>query len=203
MVGRKFNRLTVVSEHDKRGFETRWLCQCECGNQSIVMGKNLRKGTTKSCGCYATEQRGKTNLRHGMHGSREYQIWADMKARCGNTSHNAFAQYGGRGISVCARWQSFELFLADMGERPRGFWIDRIDVNGNYEPSNCRWASAKEQGNNRRSNIRIAIGDEVKTLMQWCEQFGLVYYRVRNRLARGWEPLGALGIDTNLEVKRV
>ncbi|MBA4220176.1 MAG: hypothetical protein C0458_05540 [Methylobacterium sp.] len=114
-----------------------------------------------------------------------------MRARCSNPNDTDYADYGGRGIAVCSRWDDFAAFYADMGNRPDGHTIDRIENGGNYEPSNCRWAEAKTQANNKRSNRIITIGGDSKTLQAWCDQFGIEPSKVRYRLSRGWAPEAA------------
>lgn len=165
VTGQRFGRLVVAARaaSDKDG-RAMWLCNCDCGRTSAARGKDLRSGNTMSCGCYEREVRDAmalvANLRHGHSGGRDvapsptYQSWRAMKKRCLNLNHTSWPDYGGRGITICDRWLDFEGFLADMGERPAGTSIDRIDNDGNYEPSNCRWATGSEQRLNQRRRDR-------------------------------------------------
>jgi hypothetical protein len=157
--GQTFGRLTVVSRVPRRPDEyktaqVKWLCKCECGNEAIVGSNNLRKGRTLSCGCFNRERSTEANTRHGnatrRSTTREYRIWASMLSRCRNPGTNNYKYYGGRGISVCERWHTFDNFLADIGEIPHPLTIDRIDNEGNYEPGNVRLATPKEQAQNKR-----------------------------------------------------
>lgn len=161
LVGQKFSRLTVTERSTvNAGIKAHWHCVCDCGKTSIVATSDLKSGHTKSCGCLNDEVRKTKPIKHGFNRTPTHVSWLAMLARCSNSNLKSYKNYGGRGITVCARWSSFENFLADIGERPHGRSIDRIDVNGNYEPGNCRWATASEQRRNQRPRAAAAIGGE-------------------------------------------
>jgi len=168
MTGKIFNRWTVLSfSHINKQRDAFWNCKCICGNVKKVSGKSLRKDISKSCGCLRKEKTGDMRRTHGLSKTSEYGIYTAMLQRCYNPNANAYADYGGRGIYVCKEWKgSFETFLVDMGLKPSSkHSLDRINVNGNYEPSNCRWATIQEQADNRRKagNISIFSLEELQT----------------------------------------
>lgn len=189
--GQRFGRLTVMSQSDRRdgNGNIAWVCRCDCGQIATVGGKSLRAGDSRSCGCLFLEvaaEKGRRILRkHGMTGSPLHGVWMGMRERCSNPNDPKWNRYGGRGIRVCERWNSFENFAEDMGPRPDGMTIERDDVNGDYEPSNCRWATQIEQQNNRTNNRRLVIGGRTLTVAQAAREHGVLPDLVYERLRRG------------------
>lgn len=193
--GKIYGILTVISYVGHRSYEgDYWLCRCECGRETIPKGRNLRSGNTKSCGCQKklnigerTRKHGHSRLNGGRH-SPEYKAWTEMRQRCYNKSNHKFPIYGGRGISVCEEWRDdFAPFYDHIGPRPSPLHsLDRIKVDGNYEPGNVRWATRREQARNRRSSIDVTVNGQTMPLKEAVKLSPLAYIAVYKRLRKGW-----------------
>lgn len=187
LTGQRFGRLVVVRRIPNLGRFSRWECHCECGSVKDAASHKLKDGSVRSCGCLRRE----TITKHGMSpsGARtpEYRTWKAMKARCNNPNYPFFSDYGGRGIKICERWHKFECFYADMGTRPsKAYSIERIFNDGNYEPSNCRWATSKEQNRNRRDTILVEWEGKKRALAELAELYGISHSTASKRLKAGW-----------------
>lgn len=189
LIGRKFGRLTVVGfSHINKQKNTVWNCVCECGNTTKVVGVELTCGHTRSCACLSMDRLLERSTKHGLADTPIYKIWQGIKDRCTNPNNPKYKNYGGRGIKVCDKWlESFENFYTDMKDRPSPrHTVDRIDVNGNYEPSNCRWATPKEQANNSRRNHTVTYKGASHTLAEWENIVNIKQSTIKQRLRRGW-----------------
>lgn len=190
MVGYTFNGCVVVSKSDEHSSKyICWNCLCKCGNSFVASGANIRKGHTKSCGCYQKERASQVKKTHGKTNTRMFSIWQKMRARCSNNKSKDFKNYGGRGIKVCESWEtSFECFYewSTNNGYTEKLTIDRIDVNGNYEPNNCRWVNRKIQNRNRTNNNIIEFRGEKLCLAEWSDKLGITYFTLSSRLKRGW-----------------
>lgn len=190
LTGQKFNRLTVVRRvaNDKHN-NVQWLCQCECGNRQIfVRTGSLKNSSTKSCGCLHNKIMTKHGHAKRGYCSKTYIIWDNIKQRCNNSNDKGYKNYGGRGIKICEQWKDFINFLEDMGNKPEGMSIDRIDNDGDYCKENCKWSTTKEQIRNRRNTILITINSITKALAEWCEIYQKPYNRTWVRLYNDWSP---------------
>ncbi len=203
LTGRKFGRLTVIERAGTYispcGSKTpTWLCKCDCGNMSTVLPHQLKSGKTRSCGCLHNELLSHKMKTHGMRNTKLYNKWYDMKRRCYNKKNKHYADYGGRGITVATHWKDdFLAFYADVSKLPhfgeKGYSLDRIDNNGNYQLNNIRWATIKEQANNKRNNHLITYNGETHTIAEWAGITGIPYKVLLPRLTRyHWDTERAL-----------
>ena len=191
LTGKRYGRLVVIEfvgtlPNDKS--VSLWKCKCDCGNEKIIKIGSLQSGATKSCGCLRLEK----VRTHNKSNTRIYKIWQGIKRRCNNTNCNAYKIYGARGIKICDEWSNingFENFY--NWSMNNGYsdtlTIDRIDVNGNYEPDNCRWATMEEQGNNRRGTKKYVIDGESHTITEWSKISGVSRENIRRRIKSGWD----------------
>lgn len=204
LVGRRYGRLTVIAKAANLGQKVRWECKCDCGETTIVFGMNLASKNTKSCGCLLKEQPNSAQRTHGEGYKRtpEYVAWTQMKNRCFNPHATRYANWGGRGISVCKAWaDSFETFLNDVGRRPtHEHSLDRRDNSKDYEPGNVRWATPTEQNRNSSGNRRLTYQGLTKTLSEWAELYHMRVKTLWSRIDRGWSVEDAL--ETPVAVAR-
>jgi hypothetical protein len=206
-IGQRFGGLVVVAEEGRDArYKRKVRCLCDCGSVIVTWSHALLAGRSRSCGCRRAELLAARAYRHGestrSYMSPEYMAWQSMKARCTQPSTESYPYYGGRGIRVCDRWTgSFGLFLADVGRKPSPrHSLDRIDVNGDYEPGNVRWASAEVQANNMRNNRTITALGQSATLAQWSRMTGIPDDVIGTRLRRGWS--GERSVSQPLQVHR-
>lgn len=202
ITGQAFGRLVAVGPYDYVGEGrvrlVRWRCVCECGGEKIAVGSQLRCGAVKSCGCLQNEARaasGRSKRTHGETKTPEYKAWQIMRQRCGNPNDKDFANWGGRGITVCARWEDFTCFLADMGRRPSpAHSIDREDNSKGYSPENCRWATSAQQNRNTRNNLIVSAFGRRGPLVEFIPMGGhsAEYQRARKRIVAGWDHEAAI-----------
>ena len=178
LVGKTFGRLTVIASLGYEKGRSSWYCQCSCGWFKITDSKALQEGATSSCGCMRST--------HGKAGTPLYKVWASMRERCNNPNSKTYKHYGERGIRVCERWDSFECFMADMGPRPDGTSIERKNNDGDYDPSNCYWATDYEQAQNTTRTRLLSAGGRTMTITNWCRELGGTVSIIHSRLKRGW-----------------
>lgn len=193
VAGREFGKLTAIKKVGSRKGHPIWECRCDCGKITRVpVSKLVYRGPRQSCGCsrgfFATENRRKPGRQRNGKVSTEYRIWGSIWQRCGNPKNPAYDLYGGRGITVCPEWSSFDVFLQDMGERPSSkHSLDRIDNDGPYSPSNCRWTTYRQQANNRRGNQRLTFRGETLTLAEWARRTEIPVATIWYRFKAGWD----------------
>ena len=187
LVGFRFGRLAVISRApNESGKNAMWNCICDCGGSKIVLSYSLLKSRTQSCGCIKKEQNIAMFTRHGYSKTPEWQAWQGMKNRCNSPSYKGFHNYGGRGIKVCERWlECFDNFIADIGPRPSAnHSIERIDVNGDYCPSNCIWATTDVQARNRRANVFITNDGKTLCISDWAKLLGMHMSTLKKRIEK-------------------
>jgi len=192
MTGQRFGRWTVV-RFDPTARVSSWLCRCDCGTVKTVQSANLRQGVTNSCGCLNAELASQRNSTHRQCWTPTYRSWVNMTRRCRDKKLVRYERYGGRGIKVCARWlgkNGFTNFLADMGERPQGMSIDRYpNPDGDYEPSNCRWATPQQQQTNKhpaKNAALLTFRGQTKMMSVWARELGMSQTAFARRLQHGW-----------------
>lgn len=189
--GKKYGKLIVLEFIERKNRKTYWKCRCKCGNKIIIPITYLTTGDTKSCGCLRAEKSKERCLsRKKIKNKRLYSIWIDMRRRCYNSNRNSYKYYGNKGIKVCDEWKNnFMSFYnwAIINGYKDNLTIDRIDVNGNYEPNNCRWATLKEQANNTNGNHYVLYKNKKMTLKQFSENYNINYDLVKNRIRLGWD----------------
>lgn len=200
--GQRYGRLTAVAFAERgKHYSAKWHFRCDCGRDTVVDASSARKGNTKSCGCFKIEtsaKNGKCKITHGLSHTKEYDVWQKMRDRCYNPASKDYANYGGRGITVCERWNTFEHFYADMNcPRPSSrHSLDRYpDKNGNYEPGNVRWATPKQQARNQRKTIFITYDGREMPLIEAAELFGIRYLTLKYRIRAGWSVQRSLNLE--------
>lgn len=193
LIDSKFNKLNVIEYRGKKNNSHYWLCECSCNTLKIIRSSHLNKNGIQSCGCIKTE--GSYNIKHGKSYSNEYNSWKGMKERCYTITDPHYINYGYRGIKVCERWlECFQNFYDDMGPRPSNkHSIDRINVNGNYCPENCRWATQLEQNQNKRNSIRLTYHMMTYSISEWSKIKNIKVSTIEARLRYGWS------VDKTLE----
>ena len=186
LAGKLYGMLTVLGYAGRTGAKLAWWCKCDCGELTRSLGVHLRGGKSKSCGC----QRLSTITKHGKSGSNRHPLyarWNSIRNRCLCKSIKAYKYYGGRGVKLCERWHDFDNFVTDMGMPPMpGMQIDRIDNNGNYEPSNCRWVTRIKQQSNRRCTATVTVAGVTKTVTAWAAYNVSAAAKIRRRINQGW-----------------
>jgi|GEM_PF-1079572 len=187
LTGKTFNGIRVIKRYGSIFDKSAWLCLCSCGNEFVAVGTTLARGGIKGCSKCLKQRRTEAATKHGCVGTKEYSTYIGMKGRCRNPNNKRFSRYGGRGIKVCDRWEkSFVAFIADMGKAPSDkHTIERIDIDGNYCPENCKWATIEEQAKNRSNNHYITINGETMTMMDWSRKTGICRTVLLKRIKRG------------------
>jgi len=187
LASQRFGRLVAVERAERGLGGFRWRCRCDCGNEVLVLAAKLRSGHTRSCGCLKNEIAGGRTRTHGRSKTAEWNVWCGMRQRCDDANTQQYRYYGGRGITVCPEWASFERFYADMGPRPSpAYSLDRIDNDGPYSPDNCRWVIRVDQRRNRSDSVTVIHEGRTISLVDWSRSSGTKYKTLLYRLHAGW-----------------
>ena len=205
LTGQRFSHLKVLGRSGNSGKFAAWLCQCDCGTERVFGGDQLRKGKARICGINGHTWLAAHPNPPGIttEFKSEHQSWTNMRARCADPKHKKYPAYGGRGITVCERWADFKNFMLDMGRKPEPkFTIEREDVNGNYEPKNCKWISRKDQGRNKRNSVFVTYEGRRILLLDLVEELGLSRNIVYQRLKLGWTLAQAIALPLCLGINR-
>lgn len=193
LVGQRFSRLTVLDDFKIQNNKTYWLCKCNCGNEKYVRADSLKDGSIQSCGCLMREVQKSCENKHKTHGltkTKLHNVWGSMKRRCYNKNVSRYENYGGKGIKVCDEWQEFLPFYewAIANGYQEGLTIERIDVNGNYEPSNCTWITMEEQAKNKTNTTFLTYKGVTKRLVEWAKEYNIDRNNLRTRIFKcGWD----------------
>lgn len=204
LTGQRFGKLLATSlNHYKNGFYY-WECKCDCGKTKVIRTDSLVKGSTRSCGCLASETATKLFTKHNQAGTRLYMIWNSMKQRCENEKDTGYKNYGGRGISVCKEWEEFSPFFewAIAHGYEDKLTIDRKDNDGNYNPTNCRWISVRDQNRNKRNNHLITYKNKTMCIRDWENELGFSRNLIQGRLNRGWSIEKALTKSVQIQHRK-
>lgn len=181
----RFGKLVALEEDGRIGTNVAWICKCDCGNTRRIKANSLLSGNSRSCGCGRIE----AITKHNGTNTKLFNVWRNIKERCTNENYKTYNNYGGRGIKVCDEWllsyEAFKEWAISSGYR-EGLTIDRIDVNGNYEPSNCRWATQRQQARNKRNNVFLEFDGKRQCLMDWSAELGVKYNTLSWRRSQGW-----------------
>lgn len=205
LTGMRFGRLRVIKRDVNKGNYAMWRCVCDCGNQIVVRTSSLKNGHTQSCGCYHKDIASGSNTKHGLYKHRLYRIYQHMISRCTNCKENGYKNYGGRGIKVCDEWlKDFQSFAkwSMLNGYSDGLTLDRIDVNSDYSPLNCRWCTPKVQANNTRKNRILEYRGERHTMSEWSDILQMPYNLINSRIFRGWSVEKALTTPLNKSYQR-
>ena len=188
ITGEIFGRLTVIAPVGRyaKNRSIIWRCNCSCGNTKDIMAQSITRGATLSCGCLNSERVSQRATKHGEIKHSLYKTWVSMRSRCNNKNNDAYKNYGARGISICGRWDDFMAFVEDMGDKPDGFTLDRIDNTDNYYPENCKWSSREEQNNNKRTNVILELDGKSLTVAEWSRKLNVKTTTLRKRIDMGW-----------------